>query len=78
MYITIIYIVLDILPTRLSIRTVIKPCTQGNFAGSNARVVRPHRSEDLRCTRGRAREPRRRRQSLNVRVIRILTIVSLL
>jgi hypothetical protein len=54
MYITIIYIAAHIPPTRLRIRTVITPCTHGHFAGNDARVARPHRSENPNCTRGSA------------------------
>jgi hypothetical protein len=78
MYIMIIYIAVHIPPTRLPIATVITPCTQGHFAGNDARVVRPHRSENLQCTRGSAPDAGMCRQLLNIRVIRIPTIVSLL
>jgi len=78
MYIMIIYITVHIPPTRLRIRTVITPCTQGHFAGNDARVARPHRSENLKFTCGSAPDAGMRRQLLNIRVIRIPTIVSLL
>lgn len=78
MYIMIIYIAVHIPSTRLRITTVITPCTQGYFAGNDARVVRPDRSENLQCTRGSAPDAGMCRQLLNIRVIRIPTIVSLL
>ena len=78
MYIMIIYIAVHIPPTRLRIRTVITPCTQGHFTGNDSRVVRPHLNENLQCTRGSAPKAKMRRQLLNVRVIRIPTIISLL
>jgi len=78
MYITIVYIAAHIPPTRLRIRTVITPCTHGHFAGNDARVARPHRSENLKFTCGSAPDAGMRRQLLNIRVIRIPTIVSLL
>ena len=78
MYIMIIYIAVHIPPTRLPIATVITPCTQGHFAGNDARVVRPHRSENLQCTHGSAPDAGMCRQLLNISVIRIPTIVSLL
>jgi hypothetical protein len=78
MYITIVYIVIHIPPTRLRIRTVITPCTHGHFAGNDARVPRPHRSEKLKSNRGSAPDAGMCRQLLEICVIRIPSIVSLL
>jgi hypothetical protein len=52
--------------------------SHGHFDGNDARVARPHRSENPNFTRGSASDAGMCRQLLNIRVIRIPTVVSML
>lgn len=72
MYITTICIWVPVPPTRLRIRTVITPCTQGHFARTLHASCGPSPVKKLACTRGGTPEEGMCCPLLNICVIQSL------